>query len=148
MTTEEAINRLKYDREMCYFNPSTGVAGEPYDEDCKEMAQALDIAIRALEHKPSVNDCVSRQTALDFIKDHSYPVRYDGNSIEQGMTLTGIEQALNEVPSVQPEQKTMRWIDVREQCGEFMCSNCQFLCCTNQYSYCPDCGAKRESEAG
>lgn len=37
--------------------------------------------------------------------------------------------------------KTGRWIDAREQCGEFMCSNCEFLCCTNQYNYCPNCGA-------
>ena len=36
---------------------------------------------------------ISRQAAIDFIKDHSYPVRYDNNSIEQGMTITGIEEA-------------------------------------------------------
>ena len=45
-----------------------------------------------------------------------------------------------------PKKKTMRWIDARKECGDFMCSNCQFLCCTNQYNYCPDCGAKMESE--
>ena len=56
-----------------------------------------------------------------------------------------INEVLNSMPSVQPEQKTGRWIDAREQCGEFMCSNCQFLCCTNQYNYCPNCGAKMEA---
>lgn len=56
------------------------------------------------------NDLISRQAAIDFIKAHSYPVRYDRNSIEQGMTLTGIEQALKEVPSAQPKQKTGHWI--------------------------------------
>ena len=60
--------------------------------------------------------------------------------------LNGLEirEVLDNLPSVQPEQKTGRWIDAREQCGEFMCSNCQFLCCTNQYNYCPNCGAKME----
>ena len=33
---------------------------------------------------------------IKYIKDHSYPVRYDTNSIEQGMTITGIEQAIKE----------------------------------------------------
>lgn len=50
MTREEAMQRLKYDREMCYFDPSTGETGQPYSEDCKEMAQALDIAIKILEN--------------------------------------------------------------------------------------------------
>lgn len=49
------------------------------------------------------DDLISRQAAIDFIKEHSYPVRYDNTSIEQGMTVTGIEQALNEMPSIQPK---------------------------------------------
>lgn len=51
MTVKEAIDRLKYDREMCYFDPSTGETGQPYSEDCKEMAEALDIAIEALKNE-------------------------------------------------------------------------------------------------
>ena len=34
---------------MCYFDPNTGETGKPYSKDCEEMAQALDIAIAALE---------------------------------------------------------------------------------------------------
>ena len=102
MTVKEAIDELKYSRDMCYFDPSTGETGKPYSEECERMAQALDIAIEALTHEP-VGDCISRQAAIDFIKDHSYPVRYDSNSIEQGMTITGIEQALNEIPSARSE---------------------------------------------
>ena len=55
MTKEEAIKRLKYDRVMCYFDPNTGADDQPYDEDCKEMAEALDIAIKALESEPVEN---------------------------------------------------------------------------------------------
>ena len=86
------------------------------------------------------DDLISRQAAIDFIKDHSYPVRYDRTSIEQGMTLTGIEQALNEVPTVQPVQKTGRWIDDN-------CSECgQYVYHGDANNYCPNCGAKMESE--
>lgn len=37
-----------------------------------------------------------------------------------------------------------RWIDVRQYCGDFMCSNCNGISCTNKYNYCPDCGAKMD----
>lgn len=56
MTVKEAIDRLKYDREMCYFDPSTGETGQPYSEDCKEMAEALDIAIEALKNESGEQD--------------------------------------------------------------------------------------------
>lgn len=88
------------------------------------------------------NDTISRQATLEFIKDHSYPVRYDRTSIEQGMTLTGIEQVLNEVPAVQPEQKIGRWI---EYCGDLYCSVCGFKnsdhYCLGKGIACPNCGA-------
>ena len=34
-----------------------------------------------------------------------------------------------------------RWIDAREYCGDFMCSNCDALYGTNKFNYCPNCGA-------
>jgi hypothetical protein len=34
-----------------------------------------------------------------------------------------------------------RWIDAREFCGDFMCSNCAALYGTNKFNYCPNCGA-------
>lgn len=91
-----------------------------------------------------MDDLISRQAAIDFIKDHSYPVRYDSNSIEQGMTLTGIEQALNEIPIVQPEQKTGQWLINSDGYYPY-CSICknepQGRIMTD---YCPNCGAKME----
>ena len=95
------------------------------------------------------NDLISRQAAIDFIKDHSYPVRYDGNSIEQGMTVTGIEQALNEMPSIQPKQKTGRWEhDGGHFANRWICSQCgyKFYFEKSEAKYCPNCGAKMESD--
>ena len=37
-----------------------------------------------------------------------------------------------------------RWVDVREICGDYMCSNCKELSRTKTYNYCPDCGAKMD----
>ena len=39
-----------------------------------------------------------------------------------------------------------RWIDAREYCGDYMCSNCDALYGTNKFKYCPNCGAKMDSE--
>ena len=92
----------------------------------------------------AMDDLISRQAAIDFIKDHSYPVRYDRNSIEQGMTITGIEQALNEVPNIQPKQKTGQWISNRHT-DTVLCSECK-KCYGDESKFCPNCGAKMESE--
>lgn len=48
MTREEAIAQLKMDRDLCSFNPMTGEE-EPMNEDCRKSAEALNIAINALE---------------------------------------------------------------------------------------------------
>ena len=39
-----------------------------------------------------------------------------------------------------------RWIDAREYCGDYMCSNCEALYGTNKFNYCPNCGAKMDLE--
>jgi len=39
-----------------------------------------------------------------------------------------------------------RWVDVREICGDYMCSNCDALYGTNKFNYCPNCGADMRGE--
>lgn len=48
MNVEKAIEVLKKDKALCEFNPSTG-ENEPISEDCRQSAEALDFAIKALE---------------------------------------------------------------------------------------------------
>ena len=48
MTRKEAITQLKMDRDLCSFNPMTGEE-EPMNEDCRKSAEALEMAIKALE---------------------------------------------------------------------------------------------------
>lgn len=112
MTVKEAIDELKYSKDMCYFDPSTGETGKPYSEECERMAQALDIAIEALKN-------------------------------ESGE---------------QSEQKTGRWIYTNtiggmRYYGCAICANQEKDCIADEheiqwYNYCPNCGAKMESEVG
>ena len=63
MTNEEALERLKMDRDLCNFNPMTGEE-EPMNEDCRKSAAALDIAIEALE-RMSCKDVISKKLAIE-----------------------------------------------------------------------------------
>lgn len=45
------------------------------------------------------NDLISRSAVIERIKRHSYPVSQRDNSIENGMTLTGIQQCIDEEPT-------------------------------------------------
>ena len=61
---------------------------------------------------------ISRKEALIILSQNSYPVRYDTNSIERGMTLIGIEQAINELPTadVQPTERVIELEELLEEC--------------------------------
>ena len=48
MTYEEAISILTKDRALCLFNPWTG-EDVPLNEDCRMSAEAMNLAIKALE---------------------------------------------------------------------------------------------------
>lgn len=58
------------------------------------------------------------------------------------------EKILVNLPTVQPEQKTGRWIYMKD-CDSWFCQNCKdaFMLLEgtpkdNNYNYCPNCGAK------
>lgn len=52
-------------------------------------------------------------------------------------------KAIDELPIVQREQKTGRWIDMDDH---VMCSCCGATHYGADKNYCPNCGAKMESE--
>lgn len=90
-------------------------------------------------------DCISRQAAIDALVNHSYPVRYDFGftSIENGMTVTGIRQALSELPTIE-ERKKGEWTD------DNACPFCRFQPWYERdihtLSFCPNCGADMRGE--
>ena len=98
MTREEAIARLKLDRDLCNFNPMTGEE-EPMNEDCRKSAKALDLAIKALEQESKTGrwiPCSERLPEIPFgcfvtVEEddrngepqnvlYSEPVGYDGET--------------------------------------------------------------------
>ena len=58
---------------------------------------------------------------LKTIEKHCYQVQYDRTSIEKGMTLTGIRQAINEQPEAVGRCKDCKWYNDRERtCNDLM----------------------------
>jgi hypothetical protein len=43
-------------------------------------------------------------------------------------------------------RKRGEWLDTREFCGDYMCSNCDALYGTNKFNFCPNCGADMRGE--
>lgn len=70
----------------------------------------------------------------EFLEEY---LDYDGTTSAYDMAIKALQE---------PERKHAKWRDVREYCGDFMCSNCEGLFSTNKYNYCPDCGAKMDKE--
>lgn len=131
----------------------------------KDSEEAVDMAIEALEPKPVCEDAVSKHDLWRIIEDNAYWVTYNETSKEKGMTLTGINQALNECPPVTPPKKVVAQIsidteelierikeeyEITDKVGEWVRQYCfqQWKCSECEYeidgktNYCPNCGAK------
>lgn len=90
-----------------------------------------------------MDDLISRQVAIEEFGKHCYPVRYNYNSVENGMTITGIKQVLNELPSAHPIKG--KWI---RDGHHIRCNQCNvYMCDTDREGdkiptlFCPNCGA-------
>lgn len=125
MTREETIERLKsikslvdkYDNVVALREAIKALEQEP----CKDT--------NANQHKNALEgDAISRQAVLDMMQ----------------MRLSGKElyKAVYELPSVNPQPKTGHWI---ETWTGLWCSECN-KDVNSFYNYCPNCGAKMESE--
>ena len=88
------------------------------------------------------NDLISRQAAiLALIEKGQHSRRYKWGEIWE---LNGLEirEVLNNLPSVQPEQKTGHWWINPDGYAPY-CSECKHDSRTAS-TYCPNCGAKME----
>ena len=88
------------------------------------------------------NDTISRQATISFIENVPY--------IKDHQNVGDlIKEWLEQIPAVQPKQKTGRW---EHDCGHFanrwICSQCgyKFYFEKSEAKYCPNCGAKMESD--
>lgn len=166
MTKEEAITIL-----------NRQIDDDPFarTEYRKQVHEALNMGIKALEQKPS-EDTISRQAVLSKFKEVCFSKEWVQFRIDYGshgqrdFLINYIEQ----LPSITPhytdveiqkmqemeqaeiqkayelgkasQKKTGHWID---DCGGAKCSCCGY--CIDDYyyvkTYCPNCGLKMEREA-
>ena len=120
MTREEAIDILK--NTIVRFGRTNGKT---------VYAEALQTAIKALEQPEPCEDAVSRKAAIRMFCELLDTT--DDNPV------TCIRQVLDRLPSVQPKQKTGKWIVHYEcpKCGEI----------TKDFTeYCPFCNADMRGE--
>lgn len=102
-----------------------------------------------------MDDLISRQAVDEYISHLLSDYLYD----EERERLEEFSAWLwDELPSVQPEPKTGRWeyvqYDGNPKIGNWHCSECNRIVCgviragnpVYAYKYCPECGAKMESE--
>ena len=123
MTREEAIEKLELMRQKV-------------DE---ETYRALILAIKALEQQPC-DDAISREAVYEMV------MRAD---FRDGFTYQMFKDRLDKVPSVQPSRKG-HWIGIDEEPHEdYECDKCGYVCSTftvnikpsDEYKFCPNCGA-------
>lgn len=118
-----------------------------------------DLAIAALEQLEPCEDAVSRTELSHIFAEHCYPVHYDHNSVDIGMTLPGIVEVLNIAPSVTPEQEHGKWEEkavsdekIIDEWQSARCSACgkyhtaPYMYYFNNYNFCPNCGARMTEE--
>ena len=139
MRIDEAISLLK--QYIDYDNPDV--------PDFYTMEEACEVVIKSLEQQPT--DAVSRQAVLDTIgnvPDH-----------DDGMVWEALFHAQRDVALLSPvtaHQKMGRWIMSDDGLYRPICNNCgahpwkgyipTVEEATEVFKYCPNCGAKMESE--
>ena len=92
----------------------------------------------------------------DVIQQHDYPLADRLNSVDNGMFTLGIFQAIDQMPTVSPDEVrgVGKWIERVDYDWDIYheCSVCHMPFTMldgttpelNDYHYCPNCGAKME----
>lgn len=144
MTNIKASEVLK---EIKYYTEDL----PPYSPD--EVAEALEMAIKALEAQPS-EDCISRQAVIILIDEASemHPYKVVGDSDTYSNYNQGWSDAcdwlyanIEGVPSVTPERPKGKWTYIgNSKVNGLKICKCS-VCEKRTYGslkYCPNCGAE------
>ena len=121
-----------------------------------ERREALEMAVRALfsqqivnDSQGLVNDCISRQQAIDAVKS-----RKTAEPCKEGKTRNWTVylciDVLEKLPSAQSQRKKGKWIyhsnwEADGECG-YECSECG-MGSDVDYGYCMRCGARMDGES-
>lgn len=95
------------------------------------------------------DDLISRQAVKDAINEHLELVTsgLGSDSIAKKIYKTAynhVIDVINILPAIQPGQNAGQWIP-NKHTDTVLCSQCG-KCYGDEYNYCPNCGAKMESE--
>jgi hypothetical protein len=109
--------------------------------------------INAIKSVPSVEtescgDCISRQAVNKLVDELARAISDEKCHIQRGRNYGRIMHDILELPSVEPERKTGKWVHM---VGWWECDQCHaeytdMPTCMGKviYEYCPMCGAKME----
>lgn len=128
MTNKEAIARIKNHVMIHSLQESRAV----------RISEALNMAIKALEHSESCEDAVSRQMLIRH---------YDSGDFKHIMLLSRdtLLDYIKHMPSVSPKQKIGEW-RINSDGYYPYCSECKEEPKNREMTkYCPNCGAKMGS---
>lgn len=131
-----------------------------FDENERDSYHTLSEAINALSND---GDTISRQAAIDAVENVDWYHLNTKGEMESGANSAehqtwykadDIYKVLEELPSVQPEQKHGKWIVIMNEPNitfdECKCSECGVIEYFNKgwkkFSFCPNCGAKMSME--
>lgn len=154
MTREEATLVLDYSR------PNTPSNDRQFYDD-EDLNNALNMAIEALEQKPS-NDAVSLASVYE-IMGNLMAIPYD---LDRNITEQDVSESMDEIralPLVTPTHKKGHWIESNyehmngHRIRQWYCSECGGIHHDKEtgewrevfdfrYAYCPLCGAEMEGE--
>ena len=132
---------------------------EKYDTD--RVEDAVEMAIQALSQEPC--DAISRESVDRILRDMGVHCAYDMPSFwankgkdykviptkwHKGyqQAVADFDKRIRELPSV--TQKSGKWIEheIKDTCRWLTCSNCGYEWINRKENYCPNCGARMESE--
>ena len=113
-----------------------------------ELDEARNMAITALEQQPC-EDCISREEVIKHITSVDGLEGFENSNVFAKHYLDMVKG----MPSVQPKAKVGHWIESHIPHEKYVCSECGGACWYYDYEgdvaksrYCPNCGAKMESE--
>lgn len=136
MTREEAITVLNMVEAHGLADKAKHIAIEALEFDLdKHDEEVIKNTVETLWGEP-YEDCISREAAIKVFGD-VHPMDYNTQAY-----ITNIQN----LPPVTPQPKMGRWIPRSHVFGVAYCSECDFELKIDDTNYCPNCGAKMESE--
>lgn len=156
---EDCISRQAVRKLICQNNDYYGYSERfhEFTEKCLQLPPVTPQTVTEFADKCKecgkiqnelFEDAVSRSEAIKKFNEVAYPIVHGRNSHDKGMTLTGIEQVMNELSAVQIQMKRGFWKEKHyaNYPTWHECSICGFEAYEENgdehlSNFCPNCGA-------